>query len=1317
MQDAANGGIIPDVIAEWLDGNQTKLESTAMLAQDLFPDTDDSVPADVVGSYLAAVAGFASGTGPHPTINSSDSGSPANYEAPSVFQYWGERFGPQGEPNVDQRVADFLDTLITTHQGGQQYDYSEALGGDALSALRDYYLAHYALGKATNISTTQNAAYAILDAQSGPAYLPLYPITVTLPDTVQPLTVPQWSGTVYELTFPPDTTSVDLQLASGYAGDFATAVVPIRTDDSFVLDPDLFYAGPFQQAPISVHVPTVGIDRIAVVLANGTWRSSANFQLTAAANAGQVGMQFEGASAQEIGTPTSGPVVLNVIPNVDGVPVTAVLPRSAFDLQLGSVHANITSVDRGGDAYRIIAWAPADLAAGTYPMTLAFGGSEFTVPGDLTIDQAAPPRWSTITAGRTAALSQGQSATAQADITLGASQAVFHAAWSGSTFDLTLTSPGGRVITSDSTDADVTVTRTPTSIAIGVTGPEAGSWTLRTDAVDVPAPEAVDYQVTEADAPLDGSLSVDDQGQAGLPLQVHFAFGEPAAAITDAHVVATVTDPLGTVRHFTLRDDGGHADASGRDGVYGGLLWATDLPGTYDVAVSATGTTTNSASVQRWASTEVTLGAKVDTDGDGIADAAELMFGLDPNDPSDGAGDLDGDGLTNAQELAAGCDPEEWDTDGAGENDASELAAGRECAFADDDATTDGVGLNAVAVDGNLVSVSVSTASGAGTVQLYRLSGGDRVDLGSFDGGGTTFQDGPLADGEYSYLAVAVTAAGAGSAPRYVGPVTVASDVTPPDFRITLNSGDWDADNPNVSVTFTDLTEPTAEMRLALSEDDLASASWVPYSPFASITVPSDLGQHFVYAQVRDAAGNESHVASSFVFLIDDTPPISQAGPLNAQYSTPTIDVPYTASDDLSGIASVALWWRYSADGGTTWTSWIEGPLGSPSPISFTFPSGPGNYEFFTVATDVSGNVEGAPTSADATTAEVTTAATLTYVTDDVLIGASPLCDPCIESPSSPGGPYDSVRAEGTATSSGGAVAVEYRLTHINGDGSQTLIRDWTAAVPSDGAFDSPTEDFRVHVTAPNSFSIYGPDSDRLELRATADGVATTATELLQPVPNHAAPASQAGPLDPVSTGTTVSVPFTAEDDHLGPVTVELWARYRSSEAAPWSAFAKVASGTSSPFTYSFASGDGLYEFALVAEDESGNRETPDPPTAGDAATLRDAVDDPPEISASLAAVRSGGTVTLTGGGVAADDRSVVSVRWRLYGVKNNGSETLLRDWSAASPDNGAFDERVEAYSIADSRSLSGSYGSYQVDMEVTANAVTTSESYAVPIE
>ena len=63
----------------------------------------------------------------------------------------------------------------------------------------------------------------------------------------------------------------------------------------------------------------------------------------------------------------------------------------------------------------------------------------------------------------------------------------------------------------------------------------------------------------------------------------------------------------------------------------------------------------------------------VDSDGDGMANAWEGQYGLDPTDPSDAALDPDGDGLSNLEEFQAGSNPLLVDTDEDGLTDAEEV--------------------------------------------------------------------------------------------------------------------------------------------------------------------------------------------------------------------------------------------------------------------------------------------------------------------------------------------------------------------------------------------------------------------------------------------------------------------------------------------------------------------------------------------------------------------------------------------------------------------------------------------------------------------
>ena len=48
---------------------------------------------------------------------------------------------------------------------------------------------------------------------------------------------------------------------------------------------------------------------------------------------------------------------------------------------------------------------------------------------------------------------------------------------------------------------------------------------------------------------------------------------------------------------------------------------------------------------------------RIDSDGDGMPDSWELMYGLNPNDPSDAVLDCNGDGYTNIEKYINGIDP------------------------------------------------------------------------------------------------------------------------------------------------------------------------------------------------------------------------------------------------------------------------------------------------------------------------------------------------------------------------------------------------------------------------------------------------------------------------------------------------------------------------------------------------------------------------------------------------------------------------------------------------------------------------------------
>ena len=123
-------------------------------------------------------------------------------------------------------------------------------------------------------------------------------------------------------------------------------------------------------------------------------------------------------------------------------------------------------------------------------------------------------------------------------------------------------------------------------------------------------------------------------------------------------------DPEGADLYYTWTVDGqvmGHTAQA----------WAGPLaPGEHLVAFSAEDATGLTGQAQ------VRIVVLADTDCDGMSDAFEVQYNLNPLFMDDAAWDSDQDGLTNLQEYGLGTDPTNPDTDGDGSRDGLEIAMG-----------------------------------------------------------------------------------------------------------------------------------------------------------------------------------------------------------------------------------------------------------------------------------------------------------------------------------------------------------------------------------------------------------------------------------------------------------------------------------------------------------------------------------------------------------------------------------------------------------------------------------------------------------------
>ncbi len=147
---------------------------------------------------------------------------------------------------------------------------------------------------------------------------------------------------------------------------------------------------------------------------------------------------------------------------------------------------------------------------------------------------------------------------------------------------------------------------------------------------------------------------------------------------------------------------------------------------------------------------------------------------------------------------------------------------------------------------------------------------------------------------------------------------TILADATPPVGALAI-AGDvaWvGGRSVTLSPSASDDGSGVADMRF--SADGATWTAWETYTGSAPWTLADADGQQTVYAQYRDAAGNESDVVSDDIGLDRAGPAGSLTIAGGADWTT-TLDVTLTpgATDPLSGVFEM----RFSDDG-ATWSSW-----------------------------------------------------------------------------------------------------------------------------------------------------------------------------------------------------------------------------------------------------------------------------------------------------------------------------------------------------------------------------------------------------------
>jgi len=323
-------------------------------------------------------------------------------------------------------------------------------------------------------------------------------------------------------------------------------------------------------------------------------------------------------------------------------------------------------------------------------------------------------------------------------------------------------------------------------------------------------------------------------------------------------------------------------------------------------------------------------------------------------------------------------------------------------------------------------------------------------------------------------------------------------------------------------------------------------------------------GSYFFYTISTDLAGNQEVPPAAYdcIVVVETTKPQSHCTAPRFSNSR-DVAVDYSASDDLSGVEFVRLWYRVGT--GSWLNSGLEesGPTGS---FDFHISGDEGRYYFCSIAQDRAGNVEDAPGSPD------------TFVIFD----ATPPESFCTAPSCSP---VEQIKVDFSAQDAGSSVAQTRLFAKFEGG-------QWEETGLSEPGITGQFAFVGTHGEGRYYFYTVCTDNagNTEEPPATYDAMTIV----------DATPPSSSC-LSPTAASTTFTVSFVATDEGCGINQTALWWRFDDSQ---WQQWADPVGQDTGVYEFTPPSGDGLYQFYTVALDLAGNQE--EPPLTADTTTLFD---------------------------------------------------------------------------------------------------------------
>ncbi len=362
-------------------------------------------------------------------------------------------------------------------------------------------------------------------------------------------------------------------------------------------------------------------------------------------------------------------------------------------------------------------------------------------------------------------------------------------------------------------------------------------------------------------------------------------------------------------------------------------------------------------------------------------------------------------------------------------------------------------------------------------------------------------------------------------------------------------------------------------------------------SPYSwSFTPPQGDGYYRFYSKAIDGELNTeaAPVIPSFDAScgIDTVKPSSRLDNITPYwYVEPDRDVVIncsTASDSLSGLQNILLYYRYRIDNASPWGSWqlFSSDTAVPWSWIFTFPRAKGFYQFYSIAVDNASNAEDPPTTPDNDTE-------------------------CAYNSSKPYSEVDAISPYWRSSS----LWITAQATDFNGSGLQNVTLYYYYS--SDNNTWSNSYLFGVDTTPWNTISwvftfplgtgyyrFYSLAIDNDTNIEYFTGNDTTGGY------DAIKPSSQVDAITPywhnATSNPLIITVTTSNDAHSGVKNITLHYRYRSNNVSSWNAAVSYGQDETTPWgwSFNFPNGNGQYRFYSVAHDTAGNTE--DPPSSPD---------------------------------------------------------------------------------------------------------------------